>query len=64
MKNYRIEVKMIATTEMNHKQQNKEKAIADVKKLIENLSKEGLNELFTSKPKFTYKIKIIETNQK
>ena len=55
-KRYRIRIKMIKETTMDHEQENMEKALADVKKVIENSTKESLNQIFKSEPKFTYKI--------
>ena len=55
-KRYRIRIKMIKETTMEHEQENMEKALEDVKTVIENSTKESLNQIFKSEPKFTYKI--------
>ena len=55
-KRYRIRIKMIKETTMDHEQENMEKALEDVKTVIENSTKESLNQIFKSEPKFTYKI--------
>lgn len=56
---YRIKVKMIKEITMDHEQESMEKAKEDVKKIIENSTKDSLNQIFNSKPKFTYKVEIV-----
>ena len=56
MKKYRIKIKMIKETTMDHEQENMGKALQDVKMVIENSTKDSLNQIFKSEPKFTYKI--------
>ena len=56
IKKYRIKIKMIKETTMDHEQESMEKALQDVKVVLENSTKESLNQIFDSKPKFTYKI--------
>lgn len=58
-KKYRIIIKMIKETTMEHEQTSKENALQDVKKVLENSTKESTNKIFDSKPKFTYKVEII-----
>lgn len=58
-KKYKITIKMIKVTTMEHEQVNMKQAKEDIKKLLENASNEVLEETFDSKPKFTYKIEIV-----
>jgi len=58
-KKYRIKIKMVKETTMEHEQESMEKALQDVKVVIENSTKESLNQIFDSKPKYTYKVEII-----
>ena len=58
-KKYRITVKMIKETTMDHEQENMEKALYDVKTVIENSTKDSLNQIFNSEPKFIYKVEIV-----
>lgn len=58
-KKYRITIKMIKEITMDHEQINMEQAKEDVKKVIENSTKDSLNRIFNSEPKFIYKVKII-----
>ena len=50
---------MIKEITMDHEQVNSEKALHDVRTVIENATKDSLNQIFNSKPKFTYKVEII-----
>lgn len=59
MKKYRIKIKMIKETTMDHEQENMGKALQDVKMVIENSTKDSLNQIFKSEPKFIYKVEII-----
>ena len=59
MRKYRIKVKMIKEITMDHEQENREKALHDVKTVVENATKDSLNQIFNSKPKFIYKVEII-----
>lgn len=47
-------IKMSNVAVMCHEQTSLKKAKEDVKKLIENSSKETIDKIFTSKPKFIY----------
>lgn len=58
-KKYRIKIKMIKETTMDHEQESMEKALQDVKVVLENSTKESLNQIFDSKPKFIYKVEVI-----
>lgn len=58
-KKYRIKIKMIKETIMDHEQENMGKALQDVKMVIENSTKDSLNQIFKSEPKFIYKVEII-----
>ena len=58
-KKYRIKIKMIKETIMDHEQENRGKALQDVKMVIENSTKDSLNQIFKSEPKFIYKVEII-----
>lgn len=58
-KKYRIKIKMVNETIMDHEQESMEKALHDVRNVIENSTKDSLNQIFSSKPKFTYKVEII-----
>lgn len=64
MRKYRIKVKMIKEITMDHEQENREKALHDVKTVVENATKDSLNQIFNSKPKFIYKVEIIWINIK
>ena len=59
MKKYRNKIKMIKEITMDHEQVNSEKALHDVRTVIENATKDSLNQIFNSNPKFTYKVEII-----
>ena len=50
---------MIKETIMDHEQENMGKALQDVKMVIENSTKDSLNQIFKSEPKFIYKVEII-----
>ena len=50
---------MIREATMEHEQESKENALQDVKKVLENSTKESINKIFDSKPKFIYKVEII-----
>ena len=58
-KRYRITIKMIKETTMNHEQESMEKALEDVRTVIENSTKESLNQIFKSEPKFIYRVEKI-----
>lgn len=58
-KKYRITIKMIKETTMDHEHESMEKALEDVKLVVENSTKDSLNQIFNSKPKFTYKIESV-----
>lgn len=58
-KRYRITIKMIKETTMDHEQENMQKALEDVKTVIENSTKDSLNQIFKSEPKFIYKVEMI-----
>lgn len=58
-KKYRITIKMINVTTMDHEQDNAEKALHDVKVVVDNLTKDSLNQVFNSEPKFIYKVEVI-----
>ena len=58
-KKYRIKVRMIKETIMDHEQENRDKALHDVKTVIENATKDSLNQIFNSEPKFIYKVEIL-----
>ncbi len=58
-KKYRIKIKMIKETTMDHEQESMEKALQDIKVVLENSTKESLNQIFDSKPKFIYKVEVI-----
>lgn len=58
-KKYRITIKMIKETTMDHEQENMEKTLHDVKTVIENSTKDSLNQIFNSEPKFIYKVEMI-----
>ena len=58
-KKYKVTIKMTTITSMNHEQISKKKAKEDVKKIIENSTKDSLNQIFNSEPIFVYKIEII-----
>lgn len=55
-KKYRITIKMIKETTMDHEHESMEKALEDVKLVVENATKDSLNQIFKSSPRFTYKI--------
>ena len=59
-KRYRIRIKMIKETTMDHEQESMEKALADVKKVLENSTKESLNQIFRNSPKFLYSVEKIK----
>ena len=56
---YRVKVKMIKEVVMDHEQESMEKALQDVKKVIENSSRDSINQIFNDSPKFIYKVEII-----
>ena len=58
-KKYRITIKMIKETTMDHEHESIEKALEDVKLVVENSTKDSLNQIFNSKPKFIYKVEMI-----
>lgn len=58
-KKYRITIKMVKETTMDHEQESMEKALQDVKVVVENATKESLNQIFNSEPKFIYKVESI-----
>lgn len=58
-KKYRITIKMIKETTMDHEHESMEKALEDVKLVVENSTKDSLNQIFSSKPKFIYKVEMI-----
>ena len=62
MRKYRIKVKIIKEITMDHEQENREKALHDVKTVVENATKDSLNQIFNSKPKFIYKVENIWIN--
>ncbi len=55
-KKYRVIVKMVKEVVMDHEQESMEKALQDVKKVIENSSRDSINQIFNSEPKFIYKV--------
>ena len=59
IKKYRIKIKMIKETTMDHKQESMEKALQDIKKVLETSRKDNLNEIFDNKPKFIYKVEFL-----
>ena len=59
-KKYRITIKMIKETTMDHEHESIEKALEDVKLVVENSTKDSLNQIFSSKPKFIYKVEMIQ----
>lgn len=58
-KKYKVTIKMINVTDMVHEHDNAEKALNDVKVVVENATKDSLNQIFNDKPKFIYKVEII-----
>ena len=62
MRKYRIKVKMIKEVTMDHEQENMDKALKDVKTVVENATKDSLNQIFNSEPKFIYKVERVWTN--
>lgn len=58
-KKYRVTIKMVKTIIMNHEQTSMIKAKEDVKEVLENSTKDRLNQIFNSEPEFIYKVKII-----
>lgn len=56
MRKYSVKVKMIKEVTMDHEQENRDKALNDVKTVVENATKDSLNQIFNSEPKFIYKI--------
>lgn len=59
IKKYRIKIKMIKETTMDHEQESMEKALQDIKKVLETSTKDNLNEIFDNKPKFIYKVEFL-----
>lgn len=57
-KKYKITIKMIKVTTMEHEQESMKRAKGDIKRLIETSGKEVLEQTFNSKPKFIYKIEM------
>ena len=55
-KKYKVIVKMVKEVVMDHEQESMEKALQDVKKVIENSSRDSINQIFNSEPKFIYKV--------
>ena len=58
-KRYRITIKMIKETAMDHEQESMEKALEDVRKVVEHSTKDSLNQIFNDVPKFIYKVEIV-----
>lgn len=58
-KKYRITIKMVKEIVMDHEQISMQKAKEYVKEVIENSTKENLNKIFNSEPKFIYKVEIM-----
>lgn len=58
-KKYRVMIKMIKETTMEHEQKNMKLAIDDIKMLIEKSSENNLNKIFNSNAKFIYKVEIV-----
>lgn len=58
-KKYKITIKMVKETTMVHEQENREKALQDVKTVVKNATTDSLNQIFKDRPKFIYKIEII-----
>ena len=56
MNTYKVTIKMIKETTMNHQQTIMEKAKRDVERVIENASNEEINEIFNGKKRFIYKV--------
>ena len=50
---------MVKEIAMDHEQESMEKALEDVKKVIEHTTKDNLNQIFDAKPKFIYRIEKI-----
>ena len=61
-KKYRVIVKMVKEVVMDHEQESMEKALQDVKKVIENSSRDSINQIFNSEPKFIYKVERVWIN--
>lgn len=59
-KRYRITIKMIKETTMDHEQESIEKALDDVRKVVEHSTRDSLNQIFRENPKFIYKVEIID----
>ena len=59
IKKYRIKIKMIKETTMDHEQESMEKALQDIKKVLETSTKDKLNKIFDNKPKFIYKVEFL-----
>lgn len=57
-KKYRVIIKMVKTITMEHEQTSKIKAKEDVKNVLENSTKDCLNQIFDSEPEFIYKVKV------
>ena len=57
-KKYKVSVKLICNTTIDHEQTSMKKAKDDVSNLIDNYIKQGLDlkQIFDSKPEFTYKV--------
>ena len=60
MKKYRIKIKMIKETTMNHEQESMERALQDIKKVLETSTKDNLNVIFDNEPKFIYKVEVLK----
>jgi hypothetical protein len=58
-KKYKVTIKMVKEITMDHEQVSMGKAKEDIKKVIENSTKESLNQIFDSEPKFIYKVETI-----
>lgn len=58
-KKYRVTIKMIKVTTMEHEQTSMEQAKEDVKKVIEHSTKDSLNQIFDSEPNFIYKVESV-----
>lgn len=57
-KKYKVSVKIICITTMDHEQTSMKKAKEDVSNLIDNYIKQGLDlkQIFDGKPEFIYKV--------
>lgn len=58
-KKYKITIKMVKVITMDHEQTSMKKAKEDIINVIKSSTKEGLNQIFDSNPKFIYKIERI-----